>query len=442
MIFENLSNKLQDTFKKLRGMGKLTEKNIEESLREVRLALLEADVSYKVVKEFIARVKERSIGQEVLSSLTPGQQVIKIVYEELTQLMGEKESPLRMADNPPTIIMFVGLQGAGKTSTAGKLAGQLKKQGRRPLLVAADIYRPAAIKQLQVLGKQLDLPVFNLEGANPVQIAEKAVDYAFSYQRDVIIIDTAGRLHVNEELMDELKQIKAKVNPHEILLVVDAMTGQDAVNVASAFQEALGLSGVILTKLDSDTRGGAALSVRAVTQCPIKYVGLGEKMENLEVFHPSRMASRILGMGDVLTLIEKAEASVDAAKAKNLMDKIRKAEFDLEDFLNQMREMKKLGPLDQILGMLPGQFSKQLKGIEVDEKEMARLEAIIQSMTKEERANPNIINGSRRRRIALGSGTNVQAVNRLLQQFEQTRKMMKQMADMSKGKIPKMPFFK
>lgn len=443
MVFENLSNKLQDTFKKLRGMGKLTEKNIEESLREVRLALLEADVSYKVVKEFISRVKERSVGQEVLNSLTPGQHVIKIVYEELTQLMGEKEAPLKLADNPPTVIMLVGLQGAGKTSTAGKLGGLLKKQGRRPLLVAADIYRPAAIKQLQVLGQQLDLPVFNLDGANPVQIAEKAISHAFSYQRDVVIIDTAGRLHVNEELMDELKQIKAKVGPHEILLVVDAMTGQDAVNVATSFQETLGLSGVILTKLDSDTRGGAALSVRAVTHCPIKYAGLGEKMENLEVFHPSRMASRILGMGDVLTLIEKAEANVDVTKAKNLMDKIRKADFNLEDFLGQMREMKKMGPLDQILGMLPGQFSKQLKGVEVDEKEMARLEAIIQSMTKEERANPSIINGSRRRRIALGSGTNVQAVNRLLQQFEQTRKMMKQMADMgSKGKTPKLPFLR
>ncbi|HYH03417.1 MAG TPA: signal recognition particle protein [Bacillota bacterium] len=442
MLFENLSNKLQDTFKKLRGMGKLTDKNIEESLREVRLALLEADVSFKVVKDFISRVKERAIGHEVLSSLTPGQQVIKVVYDELNKLMGEKEVPLKIASQPPTVIMMVGLQGAGKTSTSGKLAGLLRKQGRRPLLVAADIYRPAAIQQLQVLGKQLDIPVFSLEKANPVQIAEKALENAISYQRDVVIIDTAGRLHVNEELMDELKQIQAKVNPTEILLVIDAMTGQDAVNVAGAFQEAVGVTGAILTKLDSDTRGGAALSVRAVTNCPIKFVALGEKLENLEVFHPSRMASRILGMGDVLTLIEKAEANVDVKKAKNLYDKIRKAEFDLEDFLGQMREMKKLGPLDQILGMLPGQFSKQLKGIQVDEKEMARVEAIIQSMTRQERANPNIINGSRRKRIAAGSGTSVPEVNRLLQQFEQTRKMMKQFADLGgkKGKMPKMPF--
>ncbi len=441
MVFENLSNKLQDTFKRLRGMGKLTEKNIEDSLREVRLALLEADVNFKVVKDFIAGVKERSVGQEVLNSLTPGQQVIKIVYEELTKLMGENESPLKHADRPPTVVMLVGLQGAGKTSTAGKLAGLLKKQSRRPLLIAADIYRPAAIKQLQVLGAQLDIPVFQLEGANPVEIARKGLEHAISFQRDVVIIDTAGRLHVNEELMAELKEIKAKVNPNEILLVLDAMTGQDAVNVAGSFQETLGLTGVILTKLDSDTRGGAALSVRAVTKAPIKYVGLGEKMENLEVFHPSRMASRILGMGDVLTLIEKAQANIDPGKAKNIFDKMRKAEFTLDDFLDQLREMKKLGPLDQILGMLPGQMSKQLKGVQVDEKEMVKVEAIIQSMTKGERANPSVINGSRRRRIAAGSGTSVQDVNRVLQQFEQSRKMMKQFADMGgKGKMPKLPF--
>jgi signal recognition particle subunit SRP54 len=442
VVFENLSNKLQDTFKKLRGMGKLTEKNIEDSLREVRLALLEADVSFKVVKDFIARVKERAVGQEVLSSLTPGQQVVKIVYDELNKLMGESEVPLQLAPQPPTVIMLVGLQGAGKTSTAGKLANLLRKQGRRPLLVAADIYRPAAIKQLQVLGKQLDIPVFSLPEANPVTIAARALEQAIAYQRDMVIIDTAGRLHINQELMEELRQIKARVNPAETLLVVDAMTGQDAVNVAGSFQESVGVTGVILTKLDSDTRGGAALSVRAVTQCPIKFVALGEKLDNLEVFHPSRMASRILGMGDILTLIEKAEANVDAKKAKNLYDKIRKAEFDLEDFLGQMREMRKLGPLDQILGMLPGQFSKQLKGVQVDEREMARLEAIIQSMTPQERANPNIVNGSRRKRIAAGSGTSVQAVNRLLQQFEQTRKMMRQFADMGgkKGKLPKLPF--
>jgi signal recognition particle subunit SRP54 len=441
MLFENLSNKLQDTFKKLRGMGKLTEKNIEDSLREVRLALLEADVSFKVVKGFIARVKERAIGAEVLSSLTPGQQIIKIVYDELNKLMGESEAPLKLAAEPPTVLLLVGLQGAGKTSTAGKLGQFLRKQGKRPLLVAADIYRPAAVKQLQVLGKQLEIPVFSLDGANPVTIAKQAVEYAISYQRDLVIIDTAGRLHINQELMEELKQIKLAVNPTEILLVIDAMTGQDAVNVASSFQEIVGITGAILTKLDSDTRGGAALSIRAVTNCPIKFVAAGEKLENLEVFHPSRMASRILGMGDVLTLIEKAEANVDAKNAQNLFAKIRKAEFDLEDFLGQMREMRKLGPLDQILGMLPGQFSKQLKGVQVDEKELGHVEAIIQSMTRQERANPNLINGSRRKRIASGSGTSIQAVNRLLQQFEQTRKMMKQFADLGgkKGKMPKLP---
>ncbi len=440
MVFENLSGKLQETLKKLRGQGKLTEKNIDESLREVRLALLEADVSFKVVKDFIARIKERAIGQEVLSSLTPGQQVVKIVYEELTELMGGQESPLKVASQPPTVIVLVGLQGAGKTSTAGKLGSLLKKQNRRPLLVAADIYRPAAVKQLQVLGNQLELPVFSLEGADPVKIAKQGMEYALSHQQDIVIIDTAGRLHINEELMDELKRIQNAVEPDEILLVVDAMTGQDAVNVAGSFKETLGLTGVILTKLDSDTRGGAALSVRAVTNCPIKYTGLGEKMADLEVFHPARMASRILGMGDVLSLIEKAEAAVDLGKAKNMFDKIRKSDYNLQDFLEQMREMRKMGPLDQILGMLPGQMTKQLKGVQVDEKEMVKLEAMIQSMTKQERANPSIINGNRRRRIANGSGTTVQDVNRLLQQFEQSRKMMKQFAEMGKGKMPKLPF--
>jgi signal recognition particle subunit SRP54 len=440
VVFENLSGKLQETLKKLRGQGKLTEKNIDESLREVRLALLEADVNFKVVKDFIARIKERAIGQEVLSSLTPGQQVVKIVYDELTGLMGGQESPLKVASQPPTVIVLVGLQGAGKTSTAGKLGSLLKKQNHRPLLVAADIYRPAAIKQLQVLGTQLDLPVFSLEGADPVKIAKQGVEYSLAHQNDIVIIDTAGRLHINEELMDELKQIQAKVEPEEILLVVDAMTGQDAVNVANTFKETLGLTGVILTKLDSDTRGGAALSVRAVTNCPIKYTGLGEKMADLEIFHPGRMASRILGMGDVLSLIEKAEAAVDPTKAKSMFDKMRKADYNLQDFLEQMREMRKMGPLDQILGMLPGQMTKQLKGVQVDEKEMVKVEAVIQSMTKQERANPAIINGNRRRRIANGSGTTVQDVNRLLQQFEQSRKMIKQFAEMGKGKMPKMPF--
>lgn len=437
MVFESLSNKLQDTFRKLRGMGKLSEKNIEDSLREVRLALLEADVNFKVVKDFIAGVKERAIGQEVMNSLTPGQQVVKIVYDELTRLMGEKLSPLNIASQPPTVIMLVGLQGAGKTSTAGKLGALLKKQGRRPLLVAADIYRPAAVEQLRVLGKQQEIPVFYIDGANPVHISGKGKEHAVAYQRDTLIIDTAGRLHMNAEMMDELKQIKATVKPDEILLVVDAMTGQDAVNVANSFHEAIGLTGVVLTKLDSDTRGGAALSIRSVTQCPVKFIGVGEKLDQLEPFHPSRMASRILGMGDVLTLIEKAEANFDPNKAKNLFNKVRKADFTLEDFLDQLREMKKMGPLEQILGMLPGQFSKQLKGIQVDEKELVKVEAIIQSMTKQERSNTQLINGSRRRRIAAGSGTSVQEVNRVLQQFEQSRKMMKQFAELGgKGKMP------
>jgi signal recognition particle subunit SRP54 len=449
VVFENLSGKLQETFRKLRGLGKLTDKNIEDSLREVRLALLEADVNFKVVKDFSARVKERAIGQEVLSSLTPGQQVIKIVYDELTKLMGEAEAPLKIANRPPTIIMLVGLQGTGKTSTAGKLGGLLKKQGHRPLLVAADIYRPAAVKQLQVLGKQLDISVFSLDGANPVEISRRAVEHALSYQNDIVLIDTAGRLHINEEMMAEVQQIKAAVHPTEILLVLDAMTGQDAVNVATSFKDAFkngaasdsDLTGIILTKLDSDTRGGAALSVRTVTGCPIKFTGSGEKMDNLEVFHPSRMASRILGMGDVLTLIEKAEASVDPGKAKNLLERMRKAEFTLDDFLDQMREMKKLGPLEQILEMLPGIQAKQLKGVQLDEKDMVKVEAIIQSMTRQERSNPGIINGSRRKRIAAGSGTTVQDVNRLLQQFEQSRKLMKQFAEMGgKGKMPKFPF--
>lgn len=437
MVFESLSNKLQDTFRKLRGMGKLSEKNIEDSLREVRLALLEADVNFKVVKNFIAGVKERAIGQEVMNSLTPGQQVVKIVYDELTRLMGEKQSPLNIASQPPTVIMLVGLQGAGKTSTAGKLGALLKKQGRRPLLVAADVYRPAAVEQLRVLGKQQEIPVFHIDGANPVSISGKGKEHAIAYQKDTLIIDTAGRLHVNTEMMDELKQIKATVKPDEMLLVVDAMTGQDAVNVANSFHEAIGLTGVILTKLDSDTRGGAALSIRSVTQCPVKFIGVGEKLDQLEPFHPSRMASRILGMGDVLTLIEKAEANFDPNKAKNLFNKVRKADFTLEDFLDQLREMKKMGPLEQILGMLPGQFTKQLKGIQVDEKELVKVEAIIQSMTRQERSNAQLINGSRRRRIAAGSGTSVQEVNRVLQQFEQSRKMMKQFAELGgKGKMP------
>lgn len=438
MVFEGLAEKLQATFKRLRGKGKLTEADVTEAMREVRLALLEADVNFKVVKDFVAKVKERSVGREVLESLTPGQQVIKIVNEEMTQLMGGTQSRLNIAAKPPTVVMLVGLQGAGKTTTVGKLANLLRRQGRRPLLVAADIYRPAAIKQLQVLGGQLELPVFTMgDKQNPVAIARGALEYAQTQGRDVVLIDTAGRLHINEELMTELQEVKAAVRPHEILLVVDAMTGQDAVNVAQSFNEQLGLDGVVLTKLDGDTRGGAALSVKAVTGCPIKFAGMGEKLDALEPFHPDRMASRILGMGDVLSLIEKAQENFDLERAKELEKKLRKQEFTLEDFLDQLQQVKSMGPIDQILGMIPGLGGmKQLKGLQKDinPKEFTRLEAIIKSMTPEERRNPLVINGSRRKRIAVGSGTRVQDVNRLLKQFEETRKLMKQMTDMKAGK--------
>lgn len=435
MVFEGLADKLQQTFKKLRGRGKLTEQDVTEALREVRMALLEADVNFKVVKDFIAKVKERAVGQEVFGSLSPAQLVIKIVNDELTALMGGTQSRLTISSRPPTVVMLVGLQGAGKTTTAGKLAYQLKKQSKRPLLVAADVYRPAAIKQLQVLGEQLELPVFTLEdNLNPVLIAEQALEYAKTHARDVVIIDTAGRLHINEELMDELKNVKATVRPHEILLVVDAMTGQDAVNVAESFNADLGLDGVILTKLDGDARGGAALSIKAVTGCPIKYAGMGEKLEALEPFHPDRMASRILGMGDVLSLIEKAQTSFDLEQAKEMERKMRKDDFNLDDFLDQMQQVKKLGPLEDILGMLPGMGNlKQMKDVKIDEKELGRVEAIIRSMTRKERLNPQIINGSRRKRIAAGSGARIQDVNKLLKQFEEARKMMKRFKDMQKS---------
>ncbi|NPV25890.1 MAG: signal recognition particle protein [Firmicutes bacterium] len=441
MIFEGLAEKLQETFKRLRGKGKLSEADVTEAMREIRLALLEADVNFKVVKDFVARVRERAVGQEVLQSLTPGQQVIKIVYEEMTNLMGGTQSRLNLAAKPPTVVMLVGLQGAGKTTTVGKLANLLRRQGRRPLLVAADIYRPAAIKQLQVLGEQLDLPVYTMgDKQNPVMIARGALEYAQTHGRDIVLIDTAGRLHINEELMAELQEIKVAVCPHEILLVVDAMTGQDAVNVAQVFNEQLGLDGVILTKLDGDTRGGAALSVKAVTGCPIKFAGIGEKLDALEPFYPDRMASRILGMGDVLSLIEKAQENFDLARAKELERKIRKQEFSLEDFLEQLQQVKSMGPLDQILGMLPGFGGmKKFKAWqrEIDPKEFVHLEAMIKSMTPEERRNPAIINGSRRKRIARGSGTRVQDVNRLLKQFEETKKLMKQVSEMNTGKGPK-----
>lgn len=447
MIFEGLAERLQHTFKKLRGRGKLTEADVTEALREVRMALLEADVNYKIVKDFVARVKERAIGQDVLESLTPAQHVVKIVNEELTALMGGTQSRITVANKPPTVVMLVGLQGAGKTTTAGKLAKLLMKQNRRPLLVAADVYRPAAIKQLQVLGEQLDIPVFSKEDSkNPVEISQEAVHTAIMKGRDVVIVDTAGRLHINEELMEELKNIKQNIRPHEILLVVDAMTGQDAVNVAEHFDRQLGVDGVILTKLDGDARGGAALSIKAVTGKPIKFAGMGEKLDALEPFYPDRLASRILGMGDVLSLIEKAEQSIDLETAQAMEKKMRTEDFTLEEFLEQLRQVRKLGPLDQLLGMLPGMGNlKKLPGMEANDKEMNRVEAIILSMTRKERRNPNIIDGSRRRRIAAGSGTQVQDVNRLLKQFVEVKKMMKQLQGMQKsgkkGKL-KLPFMR
>ncbi|KXG79009.1 signal recognition particle protein [Thermotalea metallivorans] len=446
MVFEGLAEKLQGALQKLKSKGKLTDKDVKDAMREVKLALLEADVNFKVVKDFIDKVKDRAVGHEVMESLTPGQQVIKIVHEELTALMGTTQSKLNFSPKAPTVIMLVGLQGAGKTTTGGKLGGYLKKMGKRPLLIAGDIYRPAAIKQLQVVGAQLDIPVFSMgDKVSPVHIAKAGIEHANKHGNDVVIIDTAGRLHIDENLMEELENIKKEVVPHEILLVVDAMTGQDAVNVAETFNHRLGIDGVILTKLDGDTRGGAALSVRAVAQKPIKFVGMGEKLSELEPFYPDRMASRILGMGDVLSLIEKAQASFDEKKARELEKKIRTQEFTFEDFLEQLQQMKKMGPLSQLLEMIPGANTKQLKNLEMNDKELIHIEAMIRSMTIEERRNPSIINGSRRKRIAQGSGMTVQKVNNLLKQFEQTKKMMKQFADMEKsmkkgGKM-KFPFF-
>ncbi|RBP41138.1 signal recognition particle protein [Garciella nitratireducens] len=434
MAFEGLAEKLQNTFKKLKRKGKISEKDLKEALREVKLALLEADVNYKVVKDFIANIKERSLGKEVMESLTPGQQVIKIVKEEMTELMGGTESKIEFTSKPPTILMLVGLQGAGKTTTAGKLGGVLSKQGKNPLLVACDIYRPAAIEQLQVVGDSLGIPVFTMKThKSPVDIAKAGVEYAKQNHKDLVIIDTAGRLHIDEDLMDELKNIKNSVFPTEILLVVDAMTGQDAVTVSESFNKQLGIDGIILTKLDGDTRGGAALSVRAVTGKPIKYVGMGEKLTDLEVFHPDRMASRILGMGDVLSLIEKAQENFDEKKAIELEKKLRSQQFTFEDFLEQLQQVKNMGPLSDVLGMLPGINSKKLKGIELDDRQLIQSEAIINSMTKEERRDPSLINASRRKRIALGSGTKVQDVNKLIKSFEQTKKMMKQLSSIEKG---------
>ena len=446
MAFEGLSSRLQDIFKKIRGKGKISEEDIKAAMREVRLALLEADVNFKVVKSFEAKISERAVGQEVMQSITPGQQVVKIVHDELKELMGGEGAKLINSSKSPNIYMAVGLQGAGKTTSVAKLGKNLLKQGRQPLLVACDIYRPAAIKQLQVLGEQTGVPVFAIFDADPVTIAEKAIQFARAENRDAVILDTAGRLHVNEELMRELKDIKTAIDPDEILLVVDAMTGQDAVNVAEGFHNDLGLTGVILTKLDGDARGGAALSVKAVTGCPIKFIGVGEKLDALEVFYPERMASRILGMGDIITLVERAQANIDEETARKMGRKIRQQDFTLNDFLEQMQQVRSMGPLKELLGMVPG-LGKHIKGTEVDfeEKDIKRVEAVILSMTFAERDNPAIINGSRKKRIATGSGVKVQEVNRLLKQFEESKKMMKQFADLGnkKGKragVPPMQF--
>jgi signal recognition particle subunit SRP54 len=434
-MFDNLSQKLLAAFDRLRGRGKLSEQDVAEALREVRLALLEADVNFKVVKEFVARVRERAVGHEVLESLTPDQQVVKIVHEELTNLLGGSTSELNLSGSP-AVILLVGLQGGGKTTTAGKLANLLRKQGRKPLLVAADVYRPAAIKQLQVIGSSLNIPVYDLGSRqDPVDIARGSVSTAKDEGLDTVIIDTAGRLHIDEDMMAEVERIRDAVNPSEILLVVDAMTGQDAVAVAEAFNQRLSVDGFILTKLDGDARGGAALSLRAVTQKPIKFIGVGEKLDALEPFHPERMSSRILGMGDVLSLIERVEETIDAKMAAELEEKIRSNRFDLEDYLNQLRQVRRMGPLEQILSMIPGFGQlKQLGNLEVDEGVVKKQEAIIQSMTLEERRNPEILNGSRKRRIARGSGTSVQEVNRLLNSYQQMRTMMRQLMDAEKGK--------
>ena len=433
MAFESLTDKLQSAFKKLTGKGKLNEKDVKEAMREVRLALLEADVNFMVVKDLIKKITERAVGSEIMESLTPGQQVVKVVNEELTSLMGGSQSKVTMSSKPPTILMMVGLQGAGKTTHAAKLSSYFKKQGKNPMLVACDIYRPAAIKQLQVVGEKVKTPVFERGQKDPVSIVREALEYSKEHQHDMVIIDTAGRLHINEELMDELKAIKKEARPHEILLVVDAMTGQDAVTVAQSFNEQLGIDGLILTKLDGDTRGGAALSAKAVTGKPIKFIGVGEKLDDLEVFHPDRMASRILGMGDVLSIIEKAQANIDLSKAQEMEKKLRTQSFTLDDYLEQLEQVKNMGSMQDILNMIPG-VGKKLGNVQLDEKQIPRTQAIIQSMTPKERTNPSIINASRRKRIATGSGTRIQDVNQLLKSYEELKKMMKQMTDMGKGK--------
>ena len=451
MAFEGLSSRLQDITRKLRGKTRITESDLKEVLREVKLALLEADVNYKIVKDFIKVIEEKALGQDVLKSLTPGQQVVKIVKDELVELLGGEDAKITFTPNPPTVIMLVGLQGSGKTTTSGKLANIIRKQGKKPLLVACDVYRPAAIKQLQVVGKQLDIPVYANEDTKDVKlIARQAMSVAMSKLNDVVILDTAGRLQIDEALMQELKDLKRDVRPHEILLVVDSMTGQDAVNVASTFNEELGIDGIVLTKLDGDTRGGAALSVKKVTGRPIKYIATGEKLSDIEEFHPDRMAQRILGMGDVLSIIEKAEETFDLEEAEKLEKKLKKQSFDLDDYLAQLRQMKKMGSFSSILKMIPG--FNAMKDVNVDEKEFVRIEAMICSMTKEERRNPKVLNGSRRLRIAKGSGTTVEQLNKFMKTFEMTQKMMKQitsgkgMKKMMKGldmkKLQNMPEFK
>jgi signal recognition particle subunit SRP54 len=433
-MFEDLSQKLELVFKKLRGQGKITEANVGESLREVRRVLLDADVNYKVVKQFIDDVQKRSLGQEVLQSITPGQLIVKIIHDELVKLMGTSKAEITFSSMPPTVIMVAGLQGSGKTTFCAKLANYLKGKGHHPILVAADVYRPAAIDQLEMLGKQIQVPVLAERGKGAIEIAGMSIDHARKAARDVVIIDTAGRLHVDEEMMREVETIKSNVNPHEILFVVDSMTGQDAVNTAKAFHDRLDFDGVVLTKLDGDTRGGAALSLRAVVNKPIKFVGVGEKLDALEMFHPDRMASRILGLGDIVTFVEKAQEQFDQEKAQKLEEKLRKSQFTFEDFLAQLQEIKKMGPLQQVMGMIPG-MNRLPVDANVDDKALARVEAIIQSMTREERTRPHIINGTRRKRIASGSGTSIQDVNRVLKQFTEMQKMMKRF---SRGKIPNM----
>ena len=433
MAFESLTEKLSATFRRLRGKGRISEADVKVAMKEIKMALLEADVNFKVVKNFVASVTERAVGTDVLESLTPAQMIIKIVNEELTALMGGGDSKLAIASAPPTVIMLVGLQGAGKTTNGAKLAGLMKKQGKRPLLAACDIYRPAAIRQLEVVGEQLDIPVFQMGQTNPVDIAKAAVEHAKKHGNDMVFLDTAGRLHIDQELMDELKAVKAAVNPTEILLVVDAMIGQDAVNAAKAFDDALDIDGVMLTKLDGDARGGAALSIRAVTGKPIKFAGTGEKLDNIEVFHPDRMASRILGMGDVLSLIEKAEQSLDAKKAAEQMERLRKNKFTLADFYDQLVQVKKMGSMQDIAAMLPGMNGKKLD-FNVDEAGLSKIEAIIQSMTPYERENPSVLNSSRKTRIAAGSGTQVVDVNRLLKQFEAIQMLTRQFSNPKKAK--------